>query len=138
MSGEVGWHILPCDYPLEGGLGYHVWRVVDDEEEARNFVFYPLGRMTTESEVLTDAVEFCQFASSPGTFPCDDPRRRRLGAVRYDAERCVATVKYLGILDLKKATDLPPEVRERFHTNEDRGQQAFEAEKQRLQEYLAA
>lgn len=141
---EEGWEVLPCDFPLEGGVGIVAWKTdlassYRIGDNTRHLVFYPLGKMTPEIEHLHNSIEFLKILTSEGYYQCDDPKSLLLGAIKYNTERRVALVKYIRISDLKNTADkLSSAARAKLSTSEGQRPRPFTAELESIQEGLVA
>ena len=125
-----GWQYLPCDHPEEAAFGYMAFRYVrpdglgvmspiilpvkdglpeDAKEEMITYDWLPFGkRMVPEETICKDAETFQTMLKtlreSRMTFPCDDPSRRRVGYVAYNATHFTAQVLRIPVVEFKNCS----------------------------------
>ena len=102
-----GWSTLPADDPERGMRGYVAFKTNADGEELSEILEWPLfqGPLTTD-KVEVRPEELAEFLSGSGPLAlCDDPRRLRVGFVRYRPEEGLALVRQTRMRLLKEADD---------------------------------
>lgn len=98
--------ILPADDPERGMRGFLAFSMDDDGQELSEILEWPLfqGPLTTDKAEV-EPEELALFLSSGPVALCDDPRRLRLGFVRYEPEEGRAVVRQTRLRLVKGADD---------------------------------
>jgi hypothetical protein len=97
-----GWQLLPCDVPEEGAQGYYAFRVVDGKEEEQVLQWHLFGLPLKPDDAVVEAPELLDFLlNSAEVQPCDDPRKRLIGFVRYEPEQGRAVIRRTSLTRLK-------------------------------------
>jgi hypothetical protein len=107
-----GWTKLPADLPTHGVIGYMCFRQVGDQEEVASFEWMPFGFVVpnvvevgcyrptrnhtlmerkTDAEVTSDVAQALDALEGKKLYRADDPMRRLVGFVYYEAGKANVT-----------------------------------------------
>lgn len=117
-----GWKLIPCDDPLKGLQGFCAFRhtlrgrpvayedlpsIEEETEEETRILQWPLfnGPMTPDIQDV-EAEDLLAFAQEDpdNLFYCGDPKRLRLGFVRYDRDNGIAHVRQTRLVQVKRSS----------------------------------
>jgi hypothetical protein len=102
-----GHTLIPADDPERGMRGFVAFQIHDGEEQSEILEWPLFGEPLTPEKQDVSAEELAEFLSNgPGTLAlCDDPRRLRIGFVRYEPDRGRAVVRQARLTLVKGADD---------------------------------
>lgn len=138
----------PCPYDDLGSarIAIIVSRAIEDKAQAPVdervvLAFYPLGKLDVEKETTRSLLDFWTFLSEDGTYPCDNPKKLTLGAVRYYPEESRSRLLTIRLADFMESVgSVPEQIRDSLRTLEGRSMGRslpFSEESQRIREALA-